>query len=212
MTTVTIQGVTADVTSFPSTEAAVGYEVCGPCEVRADLGMRYAYRIAVAGYTALRLRVRKLIEEGRLPVMLPKAIFASYGEGNLCHACDQPITPAQIEYGVDHDINGSPFSLRLHPRLPCEPAIRTSQTVFGDTTTAASVLPASKARQCLPSGGQWRTLAAVLICLPKTRSPGRGPDPSRDRRRLRDGRRDDQESRLPRSRASGGMSPRPHRF
>jgi hypothetical protein len=64
--------------------------------------------------TALRLRVRERIEDGRLPVMLPKAIFAGYGAGNLCLACDQPITPAQIEYELDHDVNGSPYRQRLH--------------------------------------------------------------------------------------------------
>jgi hypothetical protein len=64
--------------------------------------------------TALRLRVRERIEDGRLPVMLPKAISAGYGAGNLCLACDQPITLTQIEYEVDHDVNGSPIRLRLH--------------------------------------------------------------------------------------------------
>ena len=63
---------------------------------------------------ALQMRVRERIEAGLLPVMLAKHIFAGYGEGNLCLACDQPITPKQIEYEVDQDFNGAHYRLRLH--------------------------------------------------------------------------------------------------
>ena len=50
--------------------------------------------------TALRLRIRELIEDGHLPVMVPKNIGAGYGSGRACDACDQPITKTQIEYDV----------------------------------------------------------------------------------------------------------------
>lgn len=63
---------------------------------------------------ALRSHVRERIEDGRLPVMLPKAIFAGYGSGKPCLACDRPITHTQIEYEVDHDENGSLHRLRMH--------------------------------------------------------------------------------------------------
>ena len=62
----------------------------------------------------LRLRIRERIEDGRLPAMIPKAILAGYGEGNLCLACDQPITPTQIEYEVDYQADGLRRRLRLH--------------------------------------------------------------------------------------------------
>jgi hypothetical protein len=52
---------------------------------------------------ALRLRVRQHLENGQLPVMLPKQIAAGYGSGRACAACDQPITSAQAEYEVDDD-------------------------------------------------------------------------------------------------------------
>jgi hypothetical protein len=60
--------------------------------------------------TALRLRVRELLQNGRLPAMLPKEIYAGYGEGNECLVCGQPITATQVEYEVAYD--GS--RLRLH--------------------------------------------------------------------------------------------------
>jgi hypothetical protein len=36
--------------------------------------------------TALRLRVRERIEDGRLPVMVPTRIDAGYGSGHVCVA------------------------------------------------------------------------------------------------------------------------------
>ena len=48
--------------------------------------------------TALRLRVRERIENGRLPMMVPTLIEAGYGSGEVCVACDQPITSTQVEY------------------------------------------------------------------------------------------------------------------
>jgi hypothetical protein len=61
---------------------------------------------------ALRLLVRQLLENGRLPVILPKQIAAGYGSGRVCAACDEPITSTQVEYEVDDCPNGG--RLRFH--------------------------------------------------------------------------------------------------
>ena len=58
----------------------------------------------------LRLRILQRIEDGRLPVMLPRHIAAGYGAGNVCAACDQPVTATQVEYEVQA---GDPL-LRFH--------------------------------------------------------------------------------------------------
>lgn len=83
---------------------------------------------------ALRRRVHMRIEDGRLPVMLSERSVATYGEGNRCVACDQPITPGQVECEVDLQVNGSHCRLRLHLtcydiwQLECHKRIRGSAT------------------------------------------------------------------------------------
>ena len=61
----------------------------------------------------LRDRIRRWIDEGRLPVLLPDRICAGYGSGSKCPACEQPITTDQIEYDVESPRNGTPM-LSLH--------------------------------------------------------------------------------------------------
>jgi len=63
--------------------------------------------------TTLRLRVRQLIGNGQLPVMLPRQIFARYGSGRVCAACDQPITSTHVEYEVEDDCDGSRLSFHM---------------------------------------------------------------------------------------------------
>jgi hypothetical protein len=74
---------------------------------------------------ALRARIRQLTDIGRLPVLLPDTIYASYGSGMKCHACDQPITQNQIEY----DIANPPLKLHLgcHTLWQMECSERTRQ-------------------------------------------------------------------------------------
>jgi hypothetical protein len=61
----------------------------------------------------LHARIRRCIDEGRLPVFLPDCISAGYGSGSKCHACDQPIAPSEIEYDVQDPRNAT-ARLRLH--------------------------------------------------------------------------------------------------
>lgn len=61
----------------------------------------------------LRARIRQRIDDGRLPVMLPRRINAGYGSGHTCRACDQPITRDEVEYEVDDYRDGSPLSFHL---------------------------------------------------------------------------------------------------
>ena len=60
----------------------------------------------------LRVRIRGLIEQGVLPVMVPKQIAAGYGSGHLCVGCEKPITDTQVEYEIEGCRNGR--SLRFH--------------------------------------------------------------------------------------------------
>lgn len=63
--------------------------------------------------TALRLRVRERIENGRLPVMVPSHIANGNGSGRMCAACDEPITSAQVQYEVNDERDGSRLSFHL---------------------------------------------------------------------------------------------------
>jgi hypothetical protein len=60
----------------------------------------------------LRVRIRGLIEQGVLPVMVPKQIAAGYGSGHFCVGCEKPITDTQVEYEIEDCRNGR--SLRFH--------------------------------------------------------------------------------------------------
>lgn len=61
----------------------------------------------------LHAHIRRLIDEGRLPVLLPDMVSANYGSGSKCHGCDQPLIPTQIEYDVQERRNGT-VQLSLH--------------------------------------------------------------------------------------------------
>jgi len=61
----------------------------------------------------LQAYIHRLMDEGRLPVILPEKIAAGYGSGSNCRGCDQPVTPTQIEYDIEDHSNGS-VRLTLH--------------------------------------------------------------------------------------------------
>jgi hypothetical protein len=61
----------------------------------------------------LHVHIRRLIDEGRLPLLLPDKISAGYGSGSICDGCDQPVSSAQIEYDVE-DSGDSGAHLNLH--------------------------------------------------------------------------------------------------
>lgn len=60
----------------------------------------------------LRLRIRRLIEQGVLPVMVPKQIAAGYGSGAVCVGCEKPITATHVEYEIEDCRDGR--RLRFH--------------------------------------------------------------------------------------------------
>jgi len=60
----------------------------------------------------LRAHIRQQMENGLLPVFTPATIHAGYGAGSACYACQQPITPAQIEYEIQDWEHGE--RLRFH--------------------------------------------------------------------------------------------------
>lgn len=64
------------------------------------------------GDPRLRSHVRQLIDNGQLPIIVPKRIFGGYGSGHACVACDQAITTTQVEYEVEDERDGR--RLRFH--------------------------------------------------------------------------------------------------
>jgi len=54
--------------------------------------------------------IGRMIDDGRLPVLLPGDITSGYGSGSKCDACDHPITHTQIEY----EVGDSTAQLNLH--------------------------------------------------------------------------------------------------
>jgi len=63
--------------------------------------------------TALRLRVRELLKDGRLPLMVPMRVDGSYGCDQSCLVCDQPITTADVQYEVDDYRDGKRLCFHL---------------------------------------------------------------------------------------------------
>jgi len=62
---------------------------------------------------ALRKSVRQRIENGQLPSCVPNRIDAGYGCGDVCVACDQPISDAQIEYEIEDGRDGRVLSFHF---------------------------------------------------------------------------------------------------
>ncbi|HTT00849.1 MAG TPA: hypothetical protein VMG11_02075 [Steroidobacteraceae bacterium] len=56
---------------------------------------------------------RKRIADGRLPVIFPNSIEASYGSGKTCRLCEQTIQSQHIEYQAKNPLNGHPLSFHL---------------------------------------------------------------------------------------------------
>ena len=61
---------------------------------------------------ALRVLVRRKLDDGRLPLDLTKTIAVGNGSGNTCPACDQTIAVEQVEYQAFGPRYGP--ALRLH--------------------------------------------------------------------------------------------------
>ena len=61
-------------------------------------------------------QISRLIDEGRLPLVLADRVGAGYGSGSKCNGCDEPITHTQIEYEVPDSGN---CSARLSLHLRC---------------------------------------------------------------------------------------------
>jgi hypothetical protein len=68
--------------------------------------------------TELRLRVRRRINGGRLPVALVSRIDSSYWTGRVCCVCDQPITHEIVDYDVV-DLRRKTARLSLSFHFPC---------------------------------------------------------------------------------------------
>ena len=106
---------------------------------------------------ALRLLVRQLLENGRLPVILPKQIAAGYGSGRVCAACDEPITSTQVEYEVDECLNGG--RLRFH--MGCH-VVWQLECARG-LDTASKLKPAARLRMPARSSPQSENFSARSI-------------------------------------------------
>lgn len=74
--------------------------------------------------SAIRQRIRTMVETGALPCDEPEKVWAGKGMGQHCVACSQPISAAEIEYEVELTA-GQMFRVhrRCHEiwREECEP-------------------------------------------------------------------------------------------
>jgi hypothetical protein len=70
--------------------------------------------IVVAVGEDLRRRVRRRIEEGRLPNLVVNDLYAGFGRNHVCSACGNAITPQQVEYEFADPRNESLIVLHLH--------------------------------------------------------------------------------------------------
>jgi len=61
----------------------------------------------------LHALIGRMIDEGRLPLLLADNITSGYGSGSKCHGCSQPVTHTQIEYDVG-DFSEGTARLSLH--------------------------------------------------------------------------------------------------
>ena len=59
----------------------------------------------------LAATVRSKLRDGRLPVSEPGKVYAGYGRGLLCSACEEAIEPTQVEYEFDERDR----TYRFHP-------------------------------------------------------------------------------------------------
>lgn len=66
------------------------------------------------GATEVSLKVREKLERGVLPREKCQVTWFGRGRGLTCEACDEPVTPAQIECECEHPRG---HLLRLH--RPC---------------------------------------------------------------------------------------------
>jgi hypothetical protein len=62
----------------------------------------------------LRRRVRRRIEDGRLPDLVVDELYAGFGRNQACSACGNAITPQQVEYELADSRNENPIVLHLH--------------------------------------------------------------------------------------------------
>jgi hypothetical protein len=63
------------------------------------------------GKISLVDQIREKLDAGVLPRVLPEKMWTSYGHGNSCDGCGEPIHPAQVEYEVGINENNV---VRLH--------------------------------------------------------------------------------------------------
>ena len=106
---------------------------------------------------ALRVLVRRKLDDGRLPLDLTKTIAVDHGSGNICLACDQTISIEQIEYQAFGPRYGP--ALRLH--WGCHVVWQL---------------------ECIERiGKQWRSRRNETLGQPKDGSEGGDPDGSLER-------------------------------
>jgi hypothetical protein len=109
--------------------------------------------------TALRLRVRHLIDNARLPVILPGQINAGYGSAHICDACDQPIIRIQIEYEVEDYREGR--RLRFH--FGCHVGMAAGVRSPGRLARGRHSLPGSEDPGKAGAGGPSGPLKRMLV-------------------------------------------------
>ena len=58
--------------------------------------------------------IRHKLRVGTLPRALPATLYAGWGRDTACDACDETITPDQVEYELDYPRELRHYCLHLH--------------------------------------------------------------------------------------------------
>lgn len=96
--------------------------------------------------TELRGRARELIEQGRLPQLIPLRMWGGKGSGQPCDLCAQAIPPEEVEYEIeDHTQPRDPPSLyRFHFLCHAAWQFECARAVHLNTVSAQSGAPAER--------------------------------------------------------------------
>lgn len=96
-------------------------------------------------------RVRRLVDEGRLPVVVCQHVVAAFGSGvSSCACCGETIEPDEVEYEVR--VPGGPplqFHLRCHVTWQNEVTGRLKLSRCANATQ--SVVPPGRADPAVPT-------------------------------------------------------------
>lgn len=62
----------------------------------------------------LRARIARLVIDGHLPQLSGLRMWGRRGDGNRCYICNDLIMPNEVQYGIEHNVEGIKHILHVH--------------------------------------------------------------------------------------------------